>query len=98
MWLCYSSNIKDYQEFNETLHEKDSLASLMAKWHLLSLKSSSINELGLNNETSGNLLSTPKNLELGLDISQGPDIVIVTISFVIINHILYKLVFPFLLL
>ena len=39
-----------------------------------------------------------KNLELGLDISQGPVIVIVTIPSIILIHILYKLVFPFLLL
>ena len=39
-----------------------------------------------------------KNLELGLDISQRPVLVIVTIPSVIIIHILYKLVFPFLLL
>ena len=39
-----------------------------------------------------------KNLELGLDISQGPVIVIVTIPAIIIIHILYKLVFPFFLL
>ena len=36
--------------------EKDSFACLMVKWHLLALKSSSINELSLNNETSVNLL------------------------------------------
>ena len=36
--------------------------------------------------------------ELGLNISQGPVVVIVIISFVIINHISYKLVIPFLLL
>ena len=44
-----------------------------------------------------NLLQAPKNLGLGLDISQGPIIVIETISFIIINDISYKLVFPFLL-
>ena len=58
---------------------KDSLAGLMAEWHLLALKSASLNELGLDNGTSGNLLQTLKNVELGLDISQGPVIVIVTI-------------------
>ena len=63
----------------------------------LVLELSSINRLGLNNGTSGNLLWAPKNLGLGLDISQGPIIVIETISFIIINHISYKLVFPFLL-
>ena len=57
-----------------------------------------INELGLNNGTPGNLLQILKNLELGLDISQGPVIVIVTIPSIIIIHILYKLVFHFLLL
>ena len=77
---------------------KDSLVALTAGWYLLTLESASINELGLNNETSGNLLSAPKNLEIGVDISQGPVVVIVTISFIVINHILYKLVFPFLLL
>ena len=59
--------------------------------------SSSINRLGLNIGTPGNLLQAPKNLGLGLDISQGPIIVIETISFVIINHISYNPVFPFLL-
>ena len=49
------------------------------------LESSSINRLGLNNGTSGNLLRAPKNLGLGLDIPQGPVIVIVTITFIIIT-------------
>ena len=49
---------------------KDSLAGLMVKWHLLALKSFSINKLGLNNGTSENLLQVLKNLELGLDISE----------------------------
>ena len=79
-------------------HEKDSLAGLTAEWHLLVLELSSINRLGLNNGTSGNLLRAPKNLGLGLDISQEPIIVTETISFIIINHISYKLVFRFLLL
>ena len=77
---------------------KDSLAGLIAEWHLLALKLSSINELGLTNGTPGNLLQVLKNLELGLDISQGPVVVIVTISFAIINHILYRPVSHFLLL
>ena len=64
----------------------------------LNLESSSVNGLGLNNGTSGNLPQAPKNLELGMDISWGPAVVIVTIPFVIIIHISYKLVFPFLLL
>ena len=76
----------------------DSLAGLTAEWQFLALKSSSINRLGLNNGTSGNLLQVLKNLELGLDISQGPVVVIVTIPSIIIIHSLYKLVFPFLLL
>ena len=63
----------------------------------LVLESSLINRLGLNNGTSGNLLQAPRNLGLGLDISQGPIVVIKTITFIIINHISYKLVFPFLL-
>ena len=67
----------------EHYREKDSLAGLTAKWHLLALKSSSITRLGLDNGTSGNLL--PKNLGLGLDITQGPVVVIVTISFIIIT-------------
>ena len=62
------------------------------------LESSSINRLGLINGTSGNLLRAPKNLGLRLDISQGPIIVIVIISFAIINHISYKPVFHSLLL
>ena len=45
-------------------HEKDSLADVMAKWHLFMLKSSSINKLGLNIETSENLLEILKNLKL----------------------------------
>ena len=65
---------------------KDSLTGLMAKWHLLTLKSSSINELGLNNGTSENLLQVLKNLELGLDISQRPVVVIVIIPSVIIIY------------
>ena len=40
---------------------------------------------------SGNLLPAPKNLGLGPDISQGPVMVMVTISFAIISHILYRL-------
>ena len=77
---------------------KDSLAGLMVEWHLLTLKLSSINKLGLNSDTSGNWLQILKNLELGLDISQGRVIVIVTIPSIILIHILYKLAFPFLLL
>ena len=76
---------------------KDFLGGLMLEWPLLVLESSSINTLDLNNGTSGNLLHAPKNLGFGLDISQGTTVVIETISFVIINHISYKLVFPFLL-
>ena len=76
---------------------KDFLGGLRVEWHPLVLESSSINRLGLNNGTPGNALGEPKNLGLGLDISQGPIIVIETISFIIINHISYKLVFPFLL-
>ena len=79
----------------DTSMTMDSLAGLTAEWHLLTLKSSSINGLGLNNGASGNWLQVLKNLELGLDISQGPVEVIVTIPSVIIIHILYKLVFPF---
>ena len=75
---------------------KDSLAGLMVEWHLLTLKLSSINKLGLNSNTFGNLLQILKNLELGLDISQGPVIVIVTIPSITLIHILYKLAFPFL--
>lgn len=55
-------------------------------------------QMGPKQWESGNLLRTLKNLGLGLDISQGPIVVIETISFVIINHISYKLVFHFLLL
>ena len=56
---------------------KDSLAGLMVEWHLLDLNLSSKDKLGLNNGTSGNVLQILKNLELGLDISQRPVIVIV---------------------
>ena len=44
------------------------------------------------------LAASMENLKLGLDISQRPVIIIVTILSVVIIHILYKLVFPFLLL
>ena len=37
--------------------------------------------MGLNNDTFGNLLRAQKNLELGPDFSQGPVVVIVTISY-----------------
>ena len=60
---------------------KDFLAGLMVKRHPLFLESSLINSVGLNNGTSGNLLPALKNLGLGPDISQGPVVVIVTISF-----------------
>ena len=73
---------------------EDFLGDLMVKWPPIILKSSLINRLGLNNETSKNLLQTPKNLGLRLDISQRPIIVIKTISFIIINHILYKPIIP----
>ena len=70
---------------------KDFLAGLRVKWHpLLILELSSINKLGLNYGTYKNLLQTPKNLKLGVDISQRPVMVIVTISFAIISHILYR--------
>ena len=81
----------------EHYHDKGLLGWLTVEWHPLILKSSLINRLGLNNGTSGNLLHPPKNLEFGLDISQGLTVVSETLSFVIIKHISYKLVFPFLL-
>ena len=49
-----------------------------------------INTLSLNNGTFGNLLQTLKNLELGPDFSQRPVVVMVTISFAVIGHTLYK--------
>ena len=61
-------------------------------------RSGLIDRLGLSNGTSGNLLQASRNLGLGLDISQGLIIAIAIISFAIINHILYKPVFHFLLL
>ena len=82
--------------WNSTM-TKDFLAGLRVEWHPLVLRSSSINKLGLNNGTYGNLLRAPNNLELGPDISQRPFVVIVIISFTINNHISYKLVFPLLL-
>ena len=70
---------------------KDFLAGLRVKWHpLLILELFSINKLGLNYGTYKNLLQTPKNLKLGLEISQRPVVVIVTISLAIISHILYR--------
>ena len=47
---------------------------------------------------TGNLLPALKNLGFRLDISQGPVVVIVTISFAMISHILYRPVSHFLLL
>ena len=76
---------------------KDFLDGLTIELPSLALESSSINRLGLNNGTSGNLLQAPKNLELGRDISQEPVVVIVIISLALTNHISYRLVFPFLL-
>ena len=70
---------------------EDFLGGLTMEWPHLVIESSLINRLGLNNGTSGNLLQTPKNLGLGPDISQGPTVVIETISFIIINHISYNL-------
>ena len=64
--------MEDYQQFNNTSMTKDSLAGFLVEWHLLPLKLSSINKLGLSYGTPGNLLEILKNLELGLDISQGP--------------------------
>ena len=54
---------------------KDFLGGLMLEWPPFVLESSSINTLGLNNGTSGNLLRAPKNLELELDILWGPVVV-----------------------
>ena len=78
---------------------KDFLAGLTVQWHpLLLLEPSLINKLGLNNGTYGNLLPAPKNLGLRPDTLQGPVMVIVTISFAVISHILYRLLSHFLLL
>ena len=77
---------------------KDFLAGLTMEWHPPVLESSWINRVGLNNGTSGNLVPAPKNLGVGPDISQRPVVVIVTISFTIISHILYIPVSHFLLL
>ena len=84
--------------WNTTMTE-DFLAGLMVEWQLLLDKQwSSINKLGLNNGTFGNLLPALKNLGFRLDISQGPVKVIITISFAIISYILYRPVSHFLLL
>ena len=77
---------------------KDFLPGLTVEGHPLLLESSSINRVGLNNGTYGNLLPAPKKLGLRLDISQEPVVVIVTIFFAIISHILYRPVSHFLLL
>ena len=78
---------------------EDFLAGLMVEWQLLLDKQwSSINKLGLNNGTFGNLPPEPKNLRLRPDISQGSVVVIVTISSTIVSHILYRPVSHFLLL
>ena len=55
-------------------------------------------QVGPEHGTYKYLPPAPKNLGLGQDISQGPVMVIVIISFTIINHISNTLVFPFLLL
>ena len=106
-WIIYSVNHvyttetlgKELGKEQKTLWNitmtEDFLASLTMEWHPLILKSSSINRMSLNNETSENLLPAPKNLGLGPDISQGP---VVVISFAIISHILYRPVSHFLLL
>ena len=76
---------------------KDFLAGLTVEWHpLLLLELSSINKLGLNNGTFGNLLPEPKNFRFRPDISQGSVVVIVTISSTIVSHILYRSVSHFL--
>ena len=78
---------------------EDFLAGLMVEWQLLLDKQwSSINKLGLNNGTFGNLLPAPKKLGLRPDISQGPVVVIETVSLAIFSHILYRPVSHFLLL
>ena len=78
---------------------KDFLAGLTVQWHpLLLLEPSLINKSGLNNGTYGNLLPAPKNLGLRPDTLQGPVMVLVTISFAVISHILYRLLSHFLLL
>ena len=82
----------------EHYHDRGLLGWLDSGMAPLILELSLINRLGLNNRTSGNLLQTLKNLGLGPDISQGPIVAIVIISFTIINHILYKPMFHFLLL
>ena len=41
---------------------KDFLAGLMEEWHPLTLESSSVNGLNLNNKTFGSLPRAPKNL------------------------------------
>ena len=79
-------------------HDKGLLDGLTMEWPHLVLESFLINRLGLNNGTCGNLLKASRNLGLGLDISQGLIRAIASISFAIINHILYKPVFHFLLL
>ena len=79
-------------------HDKGLPDWLAGKMTPSALKLFLIHGFGLNNGISENLLQAPKNLELGLDISQELVMVIVTIPFIIIKHILYKLMFPFLLL
>ena len=112
MWLSncsddINSTVCDYatevaQKVTNTMmehyHDQGFLGWLHGGMAPPTLESSLISRLGLNNGTSGNLPQAPKNLELGMDILRGPVIVIVTITFVIIIHISYKLVFPFLLL
>ena len=72
-------------------HDKGLLAGLRVEWHpLLLLERSSINRVGLNNGTYENLLPAPKKLGLRPDISQGPVVVIETVSLAIFSHILYR--------
>ena len=82
----------------EHYHDRGLLGWLDGGMAPLILESFLINRLGLSNGTLGNLLQASRNLGLGLDISQGLVVVIAIISFAIINHILYKPVFHFLLL
>ena len=82
----------------EHYHDRGLLGWLDGGMAPLILESFLINRLGLSNGTLGNLLQASRNLGLGLDISQGLVVVIAIISFAIINHILYKPMFHFLLL
>ena len=74
---------------------KDFLAGLTMEWHPLRTRIVLDKQIGPEQWDLCKLAVSTE--ELGLDISQESVVVIIIISFAIINHISDKLVFPFLL-